>query len=294
MTGHGSIPTAVEAMKVGAIDYVLKPFKLSAMLPALERGIAMRRLRVKNAELEERVRERSAELEAANKELEAFCHSVSHDLRTPLRTITGFTEIMRSHHAHSLPPDIRRFVDLIHAGAGEMNQLINDLLALSSLGRQALGRKTVDLERLCREVFKELAGERGHRRVDLQLQPLPTVSGDPGLLRVALTNLISNAQKYTRPRDPALIEVGIVRPAEGPVPVYFVRDNGVGFDMRDADKLFIMFQRLHHAREFPGTGVGLATVRRIIERHGGRIWAEAAPDSGATFFFTLPAESGLT
>ncbi|MES1166425.1 MAG: response regulator [Pseudomonadota bacterium] len=293
MTGHGSIPTAVEAMKVGAVDYVLKPFKLSAMLPVLERGITIRRLRVKNAELEARVRERTAELETANQELEAFCHSVSHDLRTPLRTITGFAEIMRDYHSQALPPDIRRFVELIHAGAGEMSQLINDLLALSRLGRHALSRKTIDLEHLCREVFKDLAGERGNRRVDLRVQTLSTASADPGLLRLALTNLLSNAQKYTGPRDHALIEVGVTRPVEGRVPVYFVRDNGVGFDMRDADKLFKVFQRLHHAHEFPGTGVGLATVRRIIERHGGRIWAEAVPGSGATFFFTLSAESGL-
>lgn len=292
MTGHGSIPTAVEAMKAGAVDYVLKPFKLGAVLPALERGLMMRRLRVKNAELEKRVRERTAELEAANKELEAFCYSVSHDLRTPLRTISGFTEILRDHHAQSLPPDVRRFIDLIDAGAGEMNQLITDLLAFSHLGRQPLARKTVDLERLCRDVFKDLDGGHGDRRAELRLQPLPPASGDPGLLRLVLTNLLSNALKYSRSRSPARIEVGVLPSEDSPGPAYFVRDNGVGFDMRDADKLFKVFQRLHHAHEFPGTGIGLATVRRIVERHGGRIWAEAVPGSGATFFFTLPANPG--
>jgi signal transduction histidine kinase len=292
MTGHGSIPTAVEAMKVGAVDYVLKPFKLGAVLPALERGLMMRRLRVKNAELEKRVRERTAELEAANKELEAFCYSVSHDLRTPLRTISGFTEILRDHHAQALPPEVRRFIDLIDAGAGEMSQLITDLLAFSHLGRQPLSRKTVDLERLCRDVFKDLDGGHGDRHAELQLQPLPPASGDPGLLRLVLTNLLSNALKYSRSRNPARIEVGVLPPEDGAGPAYFVRDNGVGFDMRDADKLFKVFQRLHHAHEFPGTGIGLATVRRIVERHGGRIWAEAVPGSGATFFFTLPANPG--
>jgi signal transduction histidine kinase len=292
MTGHGSIPTAVEAMKVGAVDYVLKPFKLAAMLPALERAITMRRLRVKNAELERRVRERTAELEAANKELEAFCYSVSHDLRTPLRTITGFTEILRDHHAQALPREIRRFIDLIHAGAGEMSQLITDLLAFSRLGRQPLSRRKVDLERLSREVFAELAGQHGDGHAELSLQPLPPASGDPGLLRLVLTNLLSNALKYSRASHPALVEVGVIPSGDHGGPVYFVRDNGVGFDMRDVDKLFKVFQRLHLAHEFPGTGVGLAIVRRIVERHGGRVWAEAIPGSGATFFFTLPANPG--
>lgn len=292
MTGHGSVPTAVEAMKAGAVDYVLKPFKLGSVVAALERGLVLRRLRVKNAELEERVRERTAELEAANRELEAFCDSVSHDLRTPLRTIAGFTEILRDHHAQSLPPDVRRFIELIDTGAGEMSQLITDLLDFSRLGRQPLARKTVDLERLCREMFAELKAEYGGDGAELRLQPLPPVSGDPGLLRLVVTNLLSNALKYSRSRRPALIEVGVNQSKDHASPVFFVRDNGVGFDMQDADKLFKVFQRLHHAHEFPGTGVGLATVRRIVERHGGRIWPEAIPGSGATFFFTLPGNPG--
>lgn len=292
MTGHGSIPTAVEAMKAGAIDYVLKPFKLSTALPALERALMLRRLRLRNAELEKRVRQRTGELEAANHELDAFCHSVSHDLRTPLRTLTGFTEILRDRHAAGLPPEICRLIDLIYTGATEMDQLTGALLDFSRLGRQPIARQSVDFEQLAREVVQGLEGTFAHRRVKLKLQPLPMVSGDPALLRLVLANLLANALKYTRPRDPALIEVGTVQLADESSPVFFVRDNGVGFDPDHADKLFEVFQRLHRASEFEGTGVGLAIVRRIIERHGGRIWAEAAPNIGATFFFTLPAEQG--
>jgi signal transduction histidine kinase len=288
MTGQGSIPTAVEAMKTGAIDYVLKPFKLSTALPALERAMMLRRLRVKNAELEERVRRRTAELEDANHELDAFCHSVSHDLRTPLRALSGFTEILRNEYGAALPPDPRRLVDLIHAGAGEMDRLTNALLDFSRLGRQALARKTVDLASLSREVIAGLAGEHAGRRVEFQVATLPAVSADAALLRPALTNLLANALKYTRPRDPAVIEIGVASVPDEPTPAFFVRDNGVGFDPHYADRLFGVFQRLHHAHEFEGTGVGLATVRRIIERHGGRIWAESAPGAGATFWFTLP------
>ena len=288
MTGHGSIPTAVEAMRTGAIDYVLKPIKLSALIPALERALTLRRLRLKNAELEKRVHERTAELETANKDLEAFSSSVSHDLRTPLRTITGFADILLGHHGKNLPPEVRRHIELIHAGASEMSQLINGLLAFSRFGRQALHPEELDLERISREVLQELSAEQAGRNIELRLPSLPRAHGDPLLVRQVLINLFSNALKYTRPRKPAVIELGWLKKKDGATSVYFIRDNGVGFEMRHAENLFGMFQRLHHAREFEGTGVGLASVRRIIERHGGRIWAEAAPDVGATFFFTLP------
>ena len=291
MTGHGSIPTAVAAMQTGAIDYVLKPIRLNALLPALERALTVRRLRVKNAELEKRVRERTVELEAANKELDAFSASVSHDLRTPLRTITGFADILLARHAGTLPAEVRRHIELIHAGADEMSQLINGLLESSRLAKQALSPESVDLERLCREVFKALESECHGRHVDLRLQPLPAAYGDRVLLRQVLINLISNALKFTRPREQAIIEIGLTLLKGETTAAFFVRDNGVGFDMRNAEKLFGMFQRLHHVHEFEGTGVGLATVRRIIERHGGRIWTEAAPDAGAAFFFTLPLEA---
>jgi light-regulated signal transduction histidine kinase (bacteriophytochrome) len=192
-----------------------------------------------------------------------------------------------------MPAEVRRYISQIHDGSSQMSQLITDLLAFSRLGRQELSRQTVAADPLCREVFKELVREHQGRRVELRLGPLPGIHGDPALLRVVFVNLLSNALKYSRPRDPAVVEVGVMRQAGEATPVYFVRDNGVGFDMHNADKLFGLFKRLHHVHEFEGTGVGLATVRRIIERHGGRIWAEAAPDAGATFFFTVPPEAGL-
>ncbi len=288
MTGHGSIPTAVEAMRTGAIDYVLKPIKLQALLPALERALTVQRLRRKNAELERQVQDHAGRLESANRDLEAFSSSVAHDLRTPLRTISGFIEIIRDNHMGNLPAEVRHYLNLIDAGAEEMDGLISALLSFSRFGQQALTRVAIDLERLCRDVFNDLERETAGRLVELRIQPLPAVSGDRVLLRQALGNLLSNALKFTRKRERALIEIGSAPGNADSSPVYFVRDNGVGFDMRNAEKLFGVFQRLHHTHEFEGTGVGLATARRIIERHGGRIWAEALPDAGAIFFFTLP------
>lgn len=242
-----------------------------------------------NAVLEKRVRERTADLEAANAELEAFCSSAAHDLRTPLRAITGFADVLLDPRAQIPPADAQRFVRLIRQGSGQMSELIHDLLAFSRLGRQELLRQSVDLVPLCREAFADLAGEHAHRGVQLRLNPLSPAEGDPALLKVVFVNLLSNALKYTRPQKTPVIEVGETTADTAAGPVYYVRDNGVGFDMRDAGKLFGVFQRLHHAHEFEGTGVGLATVRRIINRHGGKIWAESVPDQGATFYFTLSA-----
>jgi signal transduction histidine kinase len=240
-----------------------------------------------NEGLEKRVRERTAELEAANDELEAFGSSAAHDLRTPLRAITGFADVLLDPRAKIPGDEAQRYIRMIRDGSVQMGELINALLAFSRLGRQALALQTVNLTQLCREAYSELERERSGRRIEFRLQPLRVAEGDPALLRVVFVNLLSNALKYTRPRDVAVIEVGVLETSEENVPVVFVRDNGVGFDLRDADKLFGVFQRLHHVHEFDGTGVGLATVRRIIDRHGGRIWAEAAPQNGATFFFTL-------
>lgn len=240
-----------------------------------------------NAVLEKRVRERTAELESANNELEAFGSSAAHDLRTPLRAITGFAEVLLDPRAKMTPAETERYIRMIRDGSAQMTALINDLLSFSRLGRQQLTRQTIDLTKLCGGIYHDLAPERGDRRVELRLKDLPHANGDLALLRIVFVNLLSNALKYTRTRDPAVIEVGVRENTDDDIAVYFVRDNGVGFDMRDAEKLFGVFQRLHHAHEFEGTGVGLATVRRIIERHGGRIWAEATLDKGATFFFTL-------
>jgi signal transduction histidine kinase len=261
--------------------------ELGALTDAFNHMLAQ--IEEQNAVLEKRVRERTAELESANDELEAFGSSAAHDLRTPLRTITGFADVLLDPRAKISPAETERYIRMIRDGSAQMSELINALLAFSRLGRQELSRQKIDLTRLCASVYQDLSSERGERRIELRLQELPPANGDPALLRIVFVNLLSNALKYSRPREAVVVEVGVNAEREGKTPVYFVRDNGVGFDMADADKLFGVFQRLHHAHEFEGTGVGLATVRRIIERHGGRIWAEAAPDVGATFFFTLPS-----
>ncbi len=252
-----------------------------------------------NAVLEQRVRERTAELESANDELEAFGSSAAHDLRTPLRAITGFSDLLLDPRAQIPPDEMRRYIGLIRDGSIQMAELINALLSFSRLGRKALARETVDLDQLCQEAKKDLAGELAGRDIELKFGFLAYADGDPALLRAVFVNLLSNAIKYTRPCAKAVVEVSMTEDTDEGVPVYSVRDNGVGFSMDHAEKLFGVFQRLHHAHEFEGTGVGLATVRRIIQRHGGRIWAESEPDQGATFFFTLaprpevmPDESG--
>ncbi len=242
-----------------------------------------------NEGLERRVRERTAELEAANDELEAFGSSAAHDLRTPLRAVTGFADVLLDPRARIPPEEAQRYIRMIRDGAEQMRELIDDLLAFSRLGRQALARQAVDLTALCADVQRELTRESRDQPVEWRLHPLAPAEGDPALLRLVFVNLLSNALKYTRPHPTALIETGMAPQTDRGAPVYFVRDDGVGFDMRDAGKLFGVFQRLHPATEFEGTGVGLATVRRIVERHGGSIWAEARPDLGATFFFTLAA-----
>jgi PAS domain S-box-containing protein len=240
-----------------------------------------------SAALERHVAERTTQLEAANRELEAFTYSVSHDLRAPLRGMAGFSQILAEEYAASLPAEAVRYLGLIQSGARKMGQLIDELLAFSKLGRHALKIGLVDMEQLFRDVVAEHEPERKGRRIEITIGKMTPAEADPALLRQALTNLVSNALKYSRNRDPAVIEIGEKRVAEDKEPIYFVRDNGSGFDMKYAPKLFQVFQRLHRSEDFEGTGVGLAIVARVVERHGGRVWAEAAPDVGATFFFTL-------
>jgi PAS domain S-box-containing protein len=226
-----------------------------------------------------------AELEAANKELEAFAYSVSHDLRAPLRSMAGFSQILLEEHGDKLPPDARHEVDMIVDSAREMGQLVDDLLAFSRLGKQPLAREQVDPERIARQVYEELWAEQPKDRdVRTHFWQFPACQADPALLRQVFVNLLSNALKYTRKREHADIEVGW----DAAAGAYFVKDNGAGFDMQHADKLFGVFQRLHRSEEYEGTGVGLAIVQRIVARHGGRVWAEAAIDQGATFRFTIP------
>jgi two-component system, sensor histidine kinase and response regulator len=294
MTGHGTIDTAVEAMKAGALDYILKPFKLSVVLPVLARALTVRQLRLENAALEKRIRERTTELEAANKgleaankELEAFSYSVSHDLRAPLRHIDGFSRLLVDGHSASLSPAGQRLLGQVCSAAERLGKLIDDLLNFSRLSRQPLVKRTVSLSNLVQEVLRELEGDREGRNVEIRLGNLPDCLGDAALLKQVFVNLLSNAQKFTRKKEQALIELDCQQ-KDGELQC-LVRDNGAGFDMKYADRLFGVFQRLHHVDQFEGTGVGLSIVQRIIHRHGGRIWPESELDRGTTFHFTLPS-----
>ncbi len=242
------------------------------------------------AQLDRRVAERTRELEAANKELESFSYSVSHDLRGPLQSISGFAAVLDRKFSELLPPDARRYLDLVQRNAQRMGTLIDELLRFSSLGHQPLGAiKPVSMQRLARECLEELAPEINRRGIEVALGELPDATGSATLLRQVLANLLGNAVKYTRRQPEARVQLGceLLNGEQ----VFFVRDNGAGFDMQYADSLFGVFRRLHTDDEFEGTGIGLATVQRIVNRHGGRIWAKAAVGKGATFFFTLGALS---
>lgn len=234
----------------------------------------------------EQLRQRTAQLEAANKELESFSYSVSHDLRAPLRHVIGYIELLQNTAGASLNEKSNRYLDIVLESASRMGTLIDDLLASSRIGRVKLQKSRLSLEELIKDVINDLQPEIDSRDITWKIESLPDVDGDRTLLRLALGNLISNALKFTRLRAHATIEVGSQN-EDGEV-VVFVRDNGVGFDMDYAHQLFGVFQRLHSATEFEGTGIGLANVRRIIYRHGGRTWAEGAVDAGATFYFSLP------
>ncbi len=239
-----------------------------------------------NEELEQRVIERTAQLEAANKELEAFSYSVSHDLRAPLRAIDGYTRILVEDYEAALDAEGKRVCDVIRDRTQRMDQLINDLLVFSRLSRAQMQTAPIDMASLVTTLFQELTTPEDRERLDFQLDPLPPALGDPALIRQVWVNLLANAIKFSAKRERAVIEVsGRQDDIEN---IYFVRDNGAGFDPQYADKLFGVFQRLHSEQEFAGTGVGLAIVQRIIQRHGGRVWAESEPDQGATFYFTLP------
>ena len=240
-----------------------------------------------NVELEQRVVERTAQLQAANEELESFSYSVSHDLRAPLRHVMGFVDLLQKDAGPSLSEKNLRHLTTISQSAKRMGNLIDDLLSFSRVGREALQKTKVNLDELVRETLGDFQAETKERKIALKIHPLPAVLADRALLRLALVNLISNALKFTSHRAEAKIEIGCAPGHDGET-VIFIRDNGAGFDPRYVHKLFGVFQRLHSYDEFEGTGIGLANVRRIVSRHGGRAWAEGKVDGGATFFFSLP------
>jgi len=245
-----------------------------------------------NRDLERRVDKRTEQLKNANKDLEGFSYSVSHDLRTPLRAIDGFSRILLAEYSATLDDEGKRLLTVVRENTKRMGQLIDDILRFSRAGRLEITLSDIDMEGLAREVFEELKTSFiGAKRVQIEIDSLPPVRGDRAMMRQVFANLLSNAVKFSRDRDPAVISVGASRTDEGIV--YHVKDNGVGFDMRYADKLFGVFQRLHAETEFEGTGIGLAIVNRIILRHGGQVWAESVIGQGATFYFSIPEKESF-
>lgn len=282
--GQQSIDGTRVTIALLSIGTVLQFLLLSLVYYLIRHDIDQRR-RVA-AELERR----GVQLEAANKELEAFSYSVSHDLRAPLRHIDGYVSLLEKRAARKLDEKARHYLQTISDSATQMGRLIDDLLLFSRMGRAEMANTPVHLDQLVKDVLHDLRHETQHRAISWNVRPLPVVQADPSMLRQVFMNLISNAVKFTSTRPLATIEVGSEPGQDGDVVIY-VRDNGVGFDMQYADKLFGVFQRLHRAEEFEGTGIGLANVRRIISRQSGKTWAEGVPDGGATFYFTLPLAS---
>jgi signal transduction histidine kinase len=295
MTGHGTIDTAVEAMKNGALDYMLKPFKLNIALPVLTRALGVRRLRLENAALQRELANRAAELEesnrqlqTANKDLDAYNSSVSHDIRGHLHRIIGFSQLLIDGKAGPLNARQGEFLGHVADDGEQMLKLTDDLLSFSRLGQRPVLKVRVPVTALIHEIFRELQGTAADSTTELRVAQLPDAFADPALLKQVFVNLLSNAIKFSSlvPRSIVTVE-GYVNAGER---TYIVRDNGAGFDMAHADQLFKMFHRLHSNAEFAGTGIGLSIVQRIVERHGGRISAEAAVGMGAQFTFTLPPQ----
>jgi signal transduction histidine kinase len=307
LTGLNDTEIGLKAVNSGAQDYIIKgqvdsekllksiiySFERSRLNIELKEQIEARKLAEKeilklNSELEDRIHSRTAQLEIVNTELEAFSHSVSHDLRAPLRHINGFAEILKEEFSDQLPEKARSYLNTIEDAAKKMNRLIDDLLNLSRTNRTELKKSTIKMKQVLDDALSEVKPLLANRTVDFKISELPEVTGDYSLLRMVWINLLDNAIKYSRPRKKAVIQIDCNK--EKKEYIFCIRDNGVGFDMQYSDKLFGVFQRLHSEDEFEGNGIGLSNVRRIISRHYGRTWAEAEIDKGAAFYFSLPED----
>jgi signal transduction histidine kinase len=305
LTGLNDTEVGIKAVNNGAQDYIIKgqvdsdkllksiiySFERSRLNNELKTQIEARKLAEKeilalNSDLEQRIHERTAQLEAVNLELEAFSHSVSHDLRAPLRHIIGFVEILKEEFFVKFPEKARNYLDTIEDSAKKMNRLIDDLLNLSRTNRYELKKSTLKMNQVLDDALSEVKPLLKNRKVKFNISELPEVNGDYNLIRMVWINLLDNAIKYTRTRNEAVIDIDCIK--EKKEFIFCIRDNGVGFDMLYAKKLFGVFQRLHSVDEFEGNGVGLSNVRRIISRHSGRTWAVAEVDKGAAFYFSLP------
>ena len=294
LTAHADDDTLHRATRSDASAYLVKPFKppdLRCVIEiALHKHATDVRLRENERWLEQTLQQRTAALEAANRELEAFNYSVAHDLRAPLRGIDSFSQLLIERHSQQLDEEGLAYLARVRSAAGRMSQLIDALLSLAQVGRGELQPIDLDFSYLVQSVASELAAANPERSVAVTIAPRMRAYGDSRLLRIVVANLLENAWKFTGRREQPVIEVGLRQNTK--VPTYCVRDNGAGFDQEYASRLFGAFQRLHSDRDFPGTGIGLAIVHRVIERHGGTVWAESRPEQGATFYFTLPKKSG--
>ncbi len=287
MTGHGTIDTAVLAMRNGALDYILKPFRLNVVRPVLLRAQDLLRLRRENAALQKMEQQRAEELAAAYQDLESFTYTISHDLRAPLLFVKDFAARLERDYSDKLDGQGRQMLQVIGDGCRSMDEMVVGLLEFSRATRHPLTLIQLDMTPIVKTAIHEARARFPHPRAVVEVGTLPTAAADPAVIRHVWANLLGNAFKYSARRDQPRIKVS--GRTEGGETIYAVEDNGTGFDMEYADRLFGVFMRLHNSREFPGTGVGLAIARRIVERHGGRIWVRAVPDVGACFEFALPA-----